>query len=50
MADGRFKEILDTSKDLSPLERGELLQNEAGQIISTHQELAMEGQTEVSTF
>lgn len=39
--------MLEKSKDLSPLERGELLQNEAGQIISTHQELALEGQTEV---
>lgn len=50
LADGRFKELLEKSKNLSPAERGELFQNEAEQIISTHQELALEGQTEVSLF
>lgn len=48
--DGRFKELLEQSKNLSPQERGELLQNEAGQVLSAHQELAMEGQTEVRKF
>lgn len=47
LADGRFKDLLEKSKDLSPKERGELMQNEAEELISTHQELALEGQTEV---
>lgn len=50
LKDGRFKELLEQSKHLSPQERGELLQNEAGQVLSAHQELAMEGQTEVRIF
>ncbi|GJQ78992.1 Uch [Trypoxylus dichotomus] len=45
--DGKFKELLDSSKDLNPEERGELLQKVAGQIMSVHQELAQEGQTEL---
>ncbi|KAF2902963.1 hypothetical protein ILUMI_03232 [Ignelater luminosus] len=48
IADGPFKKLLDESRDLSPEERGELLQKTAQQIISAHQELAMEGQTEVN--
>lgn len=47
LKDGRFKKLLEQSKNLSPQERGELFQNEAGQVLSAHQELAMEGQTEV---
>lgn len=45
--DGKFKELLDTSKGLSPEERGELLQKVAAQIMHVHQELAREGQTEL---
>jgi ubiquitin carboxyl-terminal hydrolase L3 len=42
---------LDDAKDLTPEERGEMLlkskNNEALNLITAHQELAMEGQTEV---
>lgn len=48
--DCRFKELLEESSNISPQERGELLQSEAGQVLSAHQELAMEGQTEVIFF
>ncbi|KAK9727689.1 Ubiquitin carboxyl-terminal hydrolase, family 1 [Popillia japonica] len=47
LTDGKFKELLDSSKDLSPEERGELLQKVAAQIMHVHQELAQEGQTEL---
>ncbi|XP_012253338.1 ubiquitin carboxyl-terminal hydrolase isozyme L3 [Athalia rosae] len=43
--DGYFKSFLDSTKDLSPLERGQLLDESQG-IIDTHTELAQEGQTE----
>jgi ubiquitin carboxyl-terminal hydrolase L3 len=43
---------LDDAKDLTPEERGEMLlkskNNEALNLITAHQELAMEGQTEVN--
>ncbi|KAF2892367.1 hypothetical protein ILUMI_13806 [Ignelater luminosus] len=47
IADGSFKKLFDKSRELSPEEKGELLQKTAQQIISAHQELAMEGQTEL---
>ncbi|KRT78445.1 Peptidase, partial [Oryctes borbonicus] len=47
LKDGKFKELLDSSKDLNAEERGELLQKVAGQIMNVHQELAHEGQTEL---
>ncbi|CAH0548096.1 unnamed protein product [Brassicogethes aeneus] len=53
LSDGPFKTILDTAKDLTPEKRGELLlqsnsNSEALKLITAHQELAMEGQTEVN--
>jgi ubiquitin carboxyl-terminal hydrolase L3 len=52
LQEGPFKKILDDAKDLTPEERGEMLlkskNNEALNLITAHQELAMEGQTEVN--
>jgi len=48
IADGPFKKLLDESRDLSPVERGELLQKSAEQIMNAHQELSLEGQTEAN--
>lgn len=53
LVDGPFKKILETAKNLTPEERGELLKSgsnsEAFKLITAHQELAMEGQTQVKT-
>lgn len=49
IADGLFKQLLDDSKNSSPEERGKLLQKSTQQLMSAHQELALEGQTEVCT-
>ena len=46
--EGKFKELIEQSKDMTPEERGELLQKAADQIMSVHQELAQEGQTELN--
>ncbi|XP_019872608.1 ubiquitin carboxyl-terminal hydrolase [Aethina tumida] len=52
LVDGPFKKILETAKNLTPEERGELLKSgsnsEAFKLITAHQELAMEGQTQVN--
>ncbi|RZC38440.1 ubiquitin carboxyl-terminal hydrolase [Asbolus verrucosus] len=53
LQEGAFKKILDDAKHLTPEERGEMLlssskNNEALNLITAHQELAMEGQTEVN--
>ncbi|XP_044253729.1 ubiquitin carboxyl-terminal hydrolase-like [Tribolium madens] len=52
LQDGPFKKIIEDAKKLTPEGRGEMLlkskNNEALNLISTHQELAMEGQTEVN--
>ncbi|XP_030752733.1 ubiquitin carboxyl-terminal hydrolase [Sitophilus oryzae] len=53
LADGMFKKILEDSINLNPEERGEMLckvnsNSEAYKLIAAHQELAMEGQTEVN--
>ncbi|XP_046410689.1 ubiquitin carboxyl-terminal hydrolase isozyme L3 [Neodiprion fabricii] len=45
LEDGQLKSFLDSTKGLSPLERGELLAK-SEVIIDTHKELAQEGQTE----
>lgn len=47
--DGYLKEFLDQAKDLNPEDRGHLLQKSEG-IINTHKDIAVEGQTEVSSF
>lgn len=52
LAEGAFKKLLSESKNMSPEERGDILikaEDIAFKIINTHQELAMEGQTEVRT-
>ncbi|CAG9761809.1 unnamed protein product [Ceutorhynchus assimilis] len=53
LKDGPFKKILEDSKNLSPEAKGEMLSNidtnsEAYKLITAHQELAMEGQTEAN--
>nr|CAI5817767.1 unnamed protein product [Callosobruchus analis] len=53
LKDGVFKKWLDEVKDKTPDERGHLLaeagsDSEAFKLISAHQQLAMEGQTEVN--
>lgn len=53
LKDGNFKTILDEAKLLSPEERGEMLLKpdencKAFYLINAHQELAMEGQTELN--
>ncbi|XP_022905843.1 ubiquitin carboxyl-terminal hydrolase isozyme L3 [Onthophagus taurus] len=48
LAEGKFKELLSVSKNMSPEDRGTLLQSVAGQIMNVHQELAQEGQTELN--
>ncbi|XP_044746479.1 ubiquitin carboxyl-terminal hydrolase [Coccinella septempunctata] len=53
LQDGIFKKILDDSKDLDPEERGKLLQDLPNNpyvmdMINAHQELALEGQTELN--
>ncbi|CAH1113302.1 unnamed protein product [Psylliodes chrysocephalus] len=51
LAEGAFKKLLSESKNMSPEERGDILikaEDIAFKIINTHQELAMEGQTEVN--
>ncbi|KAL1518359.1 hypothetical protein ABEB36_001994 [Hypothenemus hampei] len=53
LQDGIFKKMLEESKDLTPEEKGDMLakynsNSEAGKLIAAHQELAMEGQTEVN--
>jgi len=53
LQDGTFKKILEDSKNLSPEEKGEMLlkvnsNSEAYKLITAHQELAMEGQTEAN--
>lgn len=52
LKDGALKNLLEEFKGKSPVERGKLLSeagenSEALKIIAAHQELAMEGQTEV---
>lgn len=47
LEDGPFKEMLDKSVDMSPEERGELLQKTCGKIVETHEELAQEGQSKM---
>ncbi|KAJ8929718.1 hypothetical protein NQ314_017565, partial [Rhamnusium bicolor] len=54
LKDGIFKKLLEESKGKTPEERGEMLakagsnsNSEAFKLITAHQELAMEGQTEV---
>lgn len=44
--DGVLKRFLDEGKNMSPSDRGELLKK-ADDIISTHKEIAIEGQTAV---
>lgn len=53
LEDGVFKKILEDSKNLTPEQRGEMLSkvnsnSEAYKLITAHQELAMEGQTEAN--
>ncbi|KAJ3659833.1 hypothetical protein Zmor_011500 [Zophobas morio] len=51
LEDGPFKKLLNDIKDLTPEEKGEKLfksEHEAFNLLSTHQELALEGQTEVN--
>ncbi|XP_066255998.1 ubiquitin carboxyl-terminal hydrolase [Euwallacea similis] len=53
LQDGVFKKILEEAKNLTPEERGQMLSqsnsnSEAYKLITAHQELAMEGQTEVN--
>lgn len=53
LQDGVFKKILEDSKHLTPEQRGEMLSkvnsnSEAYKLITAHQELAMEGQTEAN--
>ncbi|ERL88179.1 ubiquitin carboxyl-terminal hydrolase [Dendroctonus ponderosae] len=53
LENGMFSKILDDSKNLTPEQRGEMLMNmnsnsDAYKLITAHQELAMEGQTEVN--
>ncbi|KAF5297425.1 hypothetical protein FQR65_LT01356 [Abscondita terminalis] len=45
ISDGPFKQLLDESRNMSPMERGELLQKSTDAIINAHKELAQEGQT-----
>ncbi|KAF5272717.1 hypothetical protein FQA39_LY07744 [Lamprigera yunnana] len=45
IADGPFKKLLDESRNMTPLERGELLQKSAETILDAHRELSKEGQT-----
>lgn len=49
LQDGPFKKIIEDAKSLTPEQRGEILvkskDNEALNLITAHQELAMEGQT-----
>ncbi|KAK5639880.1 hypothetical protein RI129_010691 [Pyrocoelia pectoralis] len=45
IADGPFKKLLDESENMTPTERGELLQKSAAAIIDAHRELEHEGQT-----
>lgn len=52
LADGPFKSMLELASKLTPDERGELLlrfnsNSEAFKLFNAHQDLAMEGQTEV---
>jgi len=46
LGDGSLKQFLEESKDLSPDERGELLQKNE-EVITAHQTLSQEGQSEV---
>lgn len=53
LQEGVFKKILEDSKHLTPEQRGEMLSkvnsnSEAYKLITAHQELAMEGQTEAN--
>ncbi|XP_049819928.1 ubiquitin carboxyl-terminal hydrolase isoform X2 [Aethina tumida] len=53
LADGPFKSMLELASKLTPDERGELLlrfnsNSEAFKLFNAHQDLAMEGQTEVN--
>lgn len=53
LKEGVFKALLEEAKSLTPEQRGELLlkdnsESEAYKLIATHQELAMEGQTEAN--
>lgn len=48
LPDGLFKQLLDDSKNINADERGQLLQNSTQQLMSAHQELALEGQSEPS--
>ncbi|XP_057661438.1 ubiquitin carboxyl-terminal hydrolase isoform X2 [Diorhabda carinulata] len=51
LGEGAFKKLLSDSKNMSPEERGDILvkaEDIAYKLITTHQELAMEGQTEVN--
>lgn len=45
ISDGPFKKLLEESRNMTPLERGELLQKSADSILNAHRELANEGQT-----
>ena len=45
IADGPFKKLLEESQNMTPTERGELLQKSADVIMEAHRELANEGQT-----
>ncbi|CAH1285903.1 unnamed protein product [Diabrotica balteata] len=50
LTEGAFKKLLSESKNMTPEERGDILlkaEDIAFNLINTHQELAMEGQTEV---
>lgn len=47
--DGVLKRFLDEGKNMSPSDRGELLKK-ADDIISTHKEIAIEGQTAVNVL
>ncbi|XP_031356647.1 ubiquitin carboxyl-terminal hydrolase isozyme L3-like [Photinus pyralis] len=49
IAEGPFKKLLDESKNMTPAERGELLQKSAAAIMDAHRELESEGQTTVSS-
>lgn len=55
LKDGALKKLLEEFEGKSPIERGKLLSeasenSEALKIITAHQELAMEGQTEVKRY